>query len=151
MLCSTLREYVVTETLSSLLVEDSILLEYTESISIQYFCPFVAIISCGIASCHDVGELYGHTGFLQLWQYHRLFPGFLFIRHDVGSKFFLLGVVCHVKQSETYLAQATVGCHEVATLHDALYEFIWQWFTCLIVEGKCTEKIFLYCIILHKL
>ena len=151
MLGSTLREDVVAETLGGCLVKDAILLEYAEGIGIEHLCPFVAVVASCISSCHDVGELYGHTGILSLWQNHRLLPCLLLEWDDVGGEFIFLGVVCHVEQTETYLAQAGIGCHEVAALYDALNELVGQWLAGLVMEGKGAEKVFLYRIVLHKL
>ena len=114
-------------------------------------CPFVAVVTGSIASCHDVRELYGHTGIGQLWCDHGLCPGFLLEWDDVVVESFLLGVVSHVEQSEAHLSQTSVGSHEVAALHDALYQVVGQRLACLIVEGEGAKEVFLHSIVLHEL
>ena len=136
MLCATFRQDVVPETLGGLLVEDAVLLEYAEGIGVQNLRPLVTVIACGIASCHDVRELHGHAGVRQLLGDHRLLPCLFLEWDDVGGELVFLGVVCHVEETEAYLAQTSVGCHEVAALDNALYQLVWQWFASLVMEGE---------------
>ena len=62
MFCTTAAENAVAEALGRLLVEDAFLFEHAKGISVEHFCPFVAVVTCGVATCHDVRELHGHTG-----------------------------------------------------------------------------------------
>ena len=64
MFCSPFTQNLIAETLGSLLVEDTVALEYAEGIGIQYLSPFIGIIACSITAGHDVRELYGHTRIL---------------------------------------------------------------------------------------
>ena len=96
-------------------------------------------------------ELHGHTGVWQLWHHDRLLPCLLLEWDDVVGELVLLRVVRHVEETETYLAQASVGCHEVAALHDALYQLVWQWLARLVMEGEGAEEVLLHRIVLHKL
>ena len=151
MLRATLRQDVVTEALGGSLVEDAILLEDTEGIGIEHLCPLITIVASGITACHDMRELHGHTGVWQLWHHDRLLPCLLLEWDDVVGELVLLRVVRHVEETETYLAQASVGCHEVAALHDALYQLVWQWLARLVMEGEGAEEVLLHRIVLHKL
>ena len=96
-------------------------------------------------------ELYGHASVRQLWQNHGFFPCFFLKWDDVSCKDILFGVICHIQKSETYLAQAGVCCHEVATFYDTFDELVRQWFTCFIMESKGAQEFLFYGIVLHKL
>ena len=148
---ATLRQDVVSEALGCRLVEDAVLLEQTEGIGIEHLCPLVAVIACGVASCHDVAKLHRHAGVLELWHDHGLLPRLLLKRYDVVGERLLLGVVGHVEQSEAHLSQTAVGSHEVAALHDAVYQLVGKGLACLVVEGEGAKKLFLHSVVFHKL
>ena len=63
----------------------------------------------------------------------------------------LLSVVSHIEQTERHLAQTGRGSHEVATLHDALDQFVGERFARLVMEGEGAQKLLLYGEVLHKL
>ena len=151
MLRASLAEYIVSETLCRLPVEDAVALEDAEGIGIQHFCPFVAVIACGIAPCHDVRELHRHARVLQLFAQDGFLPRTFLESRDVGGELVTLCVVCHVQQTETHLSQTGGSCHEVAALHDAAYQFVGQWLACLIMEGEGSEEVLLHGEVLHKL
>ena len=137
------------------LVEDSFLLEYAEGIGIEYFCPFVTVVTCRIASGHDVGELNGHAGIEGSMLFAGLQLGFLpslaFEGDDVLVELIPFGIVSHIQQSETHLAQAAVGHHEIATLADALNQFVGDGLACLIMEGKSAQELLFHGEVLHEL
>lgn len=98
-------EYVVAERVSRFSIEYTILFEYTESICIQYFRPFVAVISRCIASGEDVAELWrSHRTAHSREDAYRL-DGFNLKFHRVVHRLFD-GMPCHVKVSESQLAHA---------------------------------------------
>src|SRR5574344_1631073 len=151
MLRAALRPDAVAEPLGRLAVDDAVPLEYAESIRVEHLSPFVAVISCGISSSHDMTELHRHACVLQLLRHHSLLPCLLLKRHDVLVKLVLQRVVCHVEQSEAHLPHASV-CHVVvAALHYAVNQFVGQRFACLVVECECAQELFLHCVVLHKL
>ena len=51
------REYVVAEAVGGLAVEDTFFLEEGESVGIEHFCPFVAVITGCVTAREDVAEL----------------------------------------------------------------------------------------------
>ena len=151
MLGASLAQYLVTESLGCLLIEDAVLLKYREGICIQYLRPFVAVVSCRIAACHDMRKLHRHTRVGQLFAKDGFLPGFLLEGDDVVREFVLLRIVCHIQQSERYLSQTGRCRHEVTALDDTVDELVGQWLACLIVEGESAQKVLFYGEILHKL
>ena len=151
MLRATLAQHLVAEPLCCLLVEDAVLLKYAEGISIQHLRPFITIVSCSIAPSHDVRELHRHTGVLQLLPQDSLLPGLFLEGDDIGGKLLPLCVIGHIQQSERHLSQTRCSSHEVAALHDTLYQLVGQRFPRLVVEGEGTQKLLLDSVVLHEL
>ena len=96
-------------------------------------------------------ELHRHTGVGQLLTQNGFLPCLLLKGDDVVSKLILLGVVGHIEQTKRHLAQTACCRHEVATLHNAMDEFVRQGLARLIVEGEGAQKIFFYSVVLHEL
>ena len=136
MLGASLAQYAVAETLGYLLIEDAVLFEYSEGISIQHLRPFVTVVPSRIAARHDMRELYRHTRVGQLLAKDGFLPGFLLEGDDVVLEFVLLRIICHIQQPETDLSQTGRCRHEVTALDDAVDELVGQRLTRLIVEGK---------------
>ena len=124
MLRATLRQNVVAEALSGLWVKDAVTLEHAVCVSVEHFCPFVAVVTGSIAACHDVRELHRHAGVGQLLTQYGFLPSLFLEGNDVSIKSLPLGVVGHVEQSEADLTQAGRGRHEVPALDNALDEFV---------------------------
>ena len=53
------REYFTAESLGGLAVEDAVMLEPAEDISVEHLGPFVAVVAAGIAAAEDVAEASG--------------------------------------------------------------------------------------------
>ena len=94
---TSLGEYFVAEALGRLLVEDAVLLEDAESISIKHFSPFITIVASRIAARHDVRELHRHTSIGQLLAQDGFLPRLLLKGDDVVCEFVFLGVVRHIE------------------------------------------------------
>ena len=58
---AALRQDAVAESLRRRAVEDAVALECSESIRVELLSLFVAVISCGISSSHDMTELHRHA------------------------------------------------------------------------------------------
>ena len=110
---SAFRKNVVAKLLGSLLIEDSVFLEGCECVCIQYFCPFVSVITCGITAWEDMGEVGAHGAVFNLREQGSRRPGFLFERKDVSAERLLQCMPSHVEQSEADLTAAVIATVEV--------------------------------------
>ena len=151
MLRATFGEDAVAETLSRRAVEDSLSFEHREGIGIEHLGPFVTVVSCRIATSHDVRELYRHAGVGQLLCDDGIFPGVLLEGDDILGEWFLLCVVSHVEQAEAHLSHTGVSHIEVAALLDALDKLVRDGFTGLVMEREGVKEFRLYGVVLHEL
>ena len=153
MFSAALAQYFVAEPLGGLLVEDTLFLEHAEGISIQYLCPFIAIVAGSISSRHDMRELHSHTSICSglLPGDLRLCPCFLLEGDDIFSERLLLGIVRHVEQSEAHLSETGGSCHEVPALDNPLDQVVGNGLAGLIMEGECSEELLFHRIVLHEL
>ena len=127
------------------------LLKVGEGVGIEHFCPFVAVVACGIATCHDVRELCSHAGAFHFGQHFGTVPGSTFKGRKVGAELVFQRVECHVEKSETDLSHACV-CHiEVAAGDDAVEEFLRYGVACLVVGGERIEEVGLDAVVFHEL
>jgi len=98
-----------------------------------------------------MGELCTHAGFFDYRQYLCVFPSFLFIGFYIALERSAAGVPCHIEQTEAHLSQAGIGCIEVRSIHESLYQFVRKHFSGFIMTGKGIEKFFLDGKVFHDL
>ena len=96
-------------------------------------------------------ELCTHTGIF----YHRknlcFLPCFFFVSFHVTIKWGGTGVPCHIQQSKANLTQAGISGIEIRRIYNALYQFVRDEFSGLIMSGKCVEELLFNSEVLHEL
>ena len=76
---------MVPEFCGDLFVENALLLKIGESIGVQNFCPFVAVISRGISSLKNMAKSDTHTGFGRVRIQTGVLKGFFLMLLDIGD------------------------------------------------------------------
>ena len=86
--------------------------EEFERIGVQDFCPFVAVIACGVTAGENVGEACRH-GAGEAREEGGFSGDFVFEFSDVFDVGGIASVVGHVHHAEIDLAQAAPAAHEI--------------------------------------
>ena len=98
-----------------------------------------------------MGKLHCHTGVHTLLVDDGGCPCLFLEWDNIVGKLVLLRIISHIQQAEADLSQTCRRCTECAACHNLVNQFVGHHLSCLIVESKRAEEVFLYGKVFHEL
>src|SRR5690554_6484928 len=113
MLGSSFFKNIFTERSCHIFGEQSLFSEQAERIGIKNFCPFVAVVSCTIATCKQMPELGAHARSFDYRKYLCFLPCLFFKFFYIAFKWLFQRVPCHIQKSKAQLTNREIACKKI--------------------------------------